>query len=136
MTRSVSIDRELPHPPEKVWRVLTESGLIEEWLMKTTFEPVVGREFEFRTEPMPHWDGVVKGEVLEVEPESRLSYRWEAGDNLRTVVTWTLEPTEIGTMLRMRQSGFTDADEHNYRGAQYGWVKFLGMLDDVLENIK
>ena len=44
-SRSVLIERELPHPPEKVWRALTQSALIEEWLMKNDFEPVVGRRF-------------------------------------------------------------------------------------------
>jgi uncharacterized protein YndB with AHSA1/START domain len=33
-TRSIVIEREMPHPPEKVWRALTQGPLIEEWLMK------------------------------------------------------------------------------------------------------
>ncbi len=34
-TRSVVIERELPYPPEKIWRALTQPHLIEEWLMKS-----------------------------------------------------------------------------------------------------
>ena len=41
-TRSVIVEKEFPHPPEKVWRALTESSLIEQWLMKNDFQPVVG----------------------------------------------------------------------------------------------
>ena len=39
-TRSVIVEREIPHPPEKIWRALTQSHLIAEWLMKNDFEPV------------------------------------------------------------------------------------------------
>jgi uncharacterized protein YndB with AHSA1/START domain len=35
-TLSVIVEREIPHPPEKIWRALTQPHLIEEWLMRTT----------------------------------------------------------------------------------------------------
>jgi uncharacterized protein YndB with AHSA1/START domain len=34
-TRSVVIERIMPHPPEKVWRALTQTPLLEEWLQAT-----------------------------------------------------------------------------------------------------
>jgi uncharacterized protein YndB with AHSA1/START domain len=49
----------MPHPVEKIWRALTQGPLIEEWLMKNDFHPVVGHKFKFRATPMPHWNGVV-----------------------------------------------------------------------------
>ncbi len=49
-TRSVVIEREIPHPPEKLWRALTQPHLIAEWLMKNDFEPVVGHRFNLRGE--------------------------------------------------------------------------------------
>ena len=58
-TRSIVIEQEMPHPPEKIWRALTQSPLIEEWLMKNDFLAVVGHRFNFRATPMPHWNGVV-----------------------------------------------------------------------------
>ena len=67
----------MPHPPEQVWRALAEAPLIEQWLMKNDFEPVVGHAFNFRAPPMPHWNGVVDSEVLVVEPHERL-YAWNA----------------------------------------------------------
>jgi uncharacterized protein YndB with AHSA1/START domain len=33
-TRSVVVEREMPFPPDKIWRALTQPHLIEEWLMK------------------------------------------------------------------------------------------------------
>jgi uncharacterized protein YndB with AHSA1/START domain len=135
-TRSLVIEREMPHPPEKVWRALTERPLIEEWLMKNDFEPVVGHTFNFRAKPMPHWNGVVDCQVLEVAPYERLSYSWnasgeEAAGGLRTAVTWTLTPTKGGTQVRMEQAGFRPEDEANYQGAGYGWQRFVAGLERV-----
>ena len=32
-TRSITVEREIPFPPDKIWRALTQPHLIEEWLM-------------------------------------------------------------------------------------------------------
>jgi len=135
-TRSVVVERELPHPPEKIWRALTQGPLLEEWLMKNDFQPVVGQTFNLRAEPVPGWNGVVDCQVLVVEPCRRLSYTWnssgdEAAGGLRTVVTWTLTPVEGGVRVRMEQSGFRAGDEHAYRGANYGWPLFFDALEQV-----
>ena len=135
-TRSVVVEREMPHPPDKVWRALTQGPLIEAWLMKNDFQPVVGHRFHFRATPMPHWNGVVDCEVLVVEPCARLSYSWnasggEAVGGLRTVVTWTLTPVDGGTHVRMEQSGFLPEDDANYQGARYGWQRFVAGLERV-----
>jgi uncharacterized protein YndB with AHSA1/START domain len=128
MTRTLTIERELPHPPEKVWRALTEGPLIEEWLMKNDFRPVVGHRFSFRSTPVPNWNGVIESEVLVVEPNSRLSYGW-ASMGLESVVTWTLTPTRDGTHIRMEHSGFPSEESAAYKGARYGWTNFIGNLE-------
>jgi uncharacterized protein YndB with AHSA1/START domain len=56
--RSIVIEREMPHPPEKFCRALTQGPLIEEWLMNIDFQRVAGNRFSFRAAPMAHWDGV------------------------------------------------------------------------------
>jgi uncharacterized protein YndB with AHSA1/START domain len=138
--RSIVIEKDMPHPPEKIWRALTQSALLEEWLMKNDFEPVVGRKFNFRSTPMPQWNGVTDCEVLAVEPNKKLSYRWdssgdEAKNGLRTIVTWTLTPTKTGTHLRMEQSGFRAEDENFYQGANYGWQRMVGALEGVVAGL-
>jgi uncharacterized protein YndB with AHSA1/START domain len=130
-TRSVVIEREVPFPPEKVWRALTQSHLIAEWLMKNDFKADVGHHFSFRADPQPNWNGVVDCEVLEIEPNKRLSYAWGAL-GLESVVTWTLTATSTGTHLRMEQSGFRPDQPQAYNGATYGWQKFLTKLAQVL----
>jgi uncharacterized protein YndB with AHSA1/START domain len=138
--RSVVIEREMPHPPEKVWRALTQGALIDDWLMKNDFQPVVGHRFNFRTAPMPHWNGVLDCEVLAVEPLKLLSYSWnssgaEAATGLKTVVTLTLTPTKGGVLVRMEQSGFRADEEANYQGANYGWQRYVGALERVIAGL-
>jgi uncharacterized protein YndB with AHSA1/START domain len=130
-SRSLVIEREMPHPPEKIWRALTQGPLIEEWLMKNDFQPAVGHRFSFRSTPVPGWDGVIQSEVLVIEPNSRLSYSWGTMGTT-SVVTWTLTPTKAGTHLRMEQSGFRSEQDAAYKGATYGWTKFIGNMERVV----
>jgi len=130
-TRSLVIEKELPHPPEKIWRALTQGALIKEWLMENEFQPVVGHRFSFRAPPLPHWNGIIDSEVLIVEPNRKLSYRWNSM-GLESVVIWTLIATGGGTLLRMEQSGFRADQEANYQGAQHGWRKFVAALERVV----
>lgn len=134
-TRSVVIERMFAHPPEKLWRALTESPLVAQWLMNNDFEPVVGRKFQFRADPVPNWNGVIDCEVLVVDPQKQLSYSWGAF-GLGTVVLWTLTPAEGGTHVRMEQSGFGANQDAAYKGATYGWQKFMGNLETVVAGLE
>jgi uncharacterized protein YndB with AHSA1/START domain len=121
----------MQHSPGKVWRALTEGKLIDQWLMNNDFQPVVGHRFQFRSTPVPNWDGIIKGEVLTVEPNSRLAYTW-ASMGMESVVTWTLTPTASGTHVRMEHAGFPSTESASYKGARYGWTNFIGKLEQVL----
>ena len=124
--RSVIVEREIPFPPEKIWRALTQPHLIEEWLMKNDFKPVVDHRFNLRGD----W-GAADCKVLAIEPNRSLSYTW-AAMGLESVVTWTLAPTGSGTHLRMEHSGFQPGQGQAYAGAKFGWQKFLDNLEQVL----
>lgn len=128
--RSVTIERDLPHAPEKIWRALTQGHLIEEWLMKNNFQPVVGHSFTLRAE----W-GAVECQVMAVELNKSLSYTW-AAYGLESTVTWTLTPTSTGTHLRMEHEGFRPDQEQAYQGAKSGWPQFLANLEQVLARIE
>jgi uncharacterized protein YndB with AHSA1/START domain len=134
--RSLIVEREMPHPPEKIWRALTQGPLIAEWLMRNDFEAIVGHKFNFRAAPVLGWNGVTDCEVLEMIPPQRLAYSWNASgeqapDGLKTIVTWTLARREKGTHVRMEQSGFRPQDEAGYRGMGGGWPRILGRLEQV-----
>lgn len=135
-TRTVIIEREIPHPPEKLWRALTQPHLIEEWLMKNDFDPVVGHRFNLRGE----WGGVLDCEVLTVEPHRTLSYSWnfsheDPAYDLKSVVTFTLTPSSTGTHLRMEQAGFRPTQRQAYGGAKAGWQQFLANLEKVVAEL-
>jgi uncharacterized protein YndB with AHSA1/START domain len=127
--RTVVVEREIAHPPERIWRALTQSHLIAEWLMKNDFSPRVDHRFRFTAD----W-GSVDCRVLAVEPNRTLSYTWGAM-GLESVVTWTLTPTSTGTHLRMEQSGFPVDREQAYQGARYGWRKFFAALEQTVARI-
>ena len=129
--RSVIVERQIPHPPEKIWRALTQPHLIEEWLMKSDFVPVVGHRFNLRRNPRSDLNIVIDCQVVVVEPNKTLSYTW-AAFGLESVVTWTLTPTSTGTHLRMEQSGFRPDQQQAYYGATGGWQRFFGALEQVL----
>ena len=134
-TRTLVIEREMPHPQEKVWRALTEGQLMEQWLMKNDFQAVVGHRFQFRAAPVPNWNGIIEGEVLLVDPKSRLSYGWGAL-GLQSVVAWTLTPTESGTHVRMEHSGFPSEESASYKGARYGWNNFINNMERVIGGLQ
>jgi uncharacterized protein YndB with AHSA1/START domain len=122
----VIVERQLAHPPEKLWRALTQPHLIEEWLMKNDFKPVPDHRFTLSGD----W-GSVDCQVTAIEPITTLSHTW-AAMGLESVVTWTLTPASGGTLLRMEQADFRLDQEQAYQGAQYGWNNFFGNLEKVL----
>lgn len=128
-TRTVTVEREIAHPAERIWRALTEPHLIAEWLMANDFAPVAGHRFGLNAE----W-GELACEVLEVERERSLAYTW-AGLGLDSVVTWTLTPVAGGTRLTMVQTGFLPEQKLAYHGARAGWPRFLDRLETVLAEL-
>ncbi len=136
-TRSLSLELDMHHSPEKVWRALTDPALLEEWLLPVLdhdlqLEP--GAKFTFKTQPYPGWDGTVNCRILEIEEHRKLSYAWTV-PFLDTVVTFTLAPTASGTHLSIVQSGFEPEQKREFGGARYGWKMMTGKLVDLLESM-
>lgn len=136
-TEAIAFDFDLPHPPAKVWRALTDPDLLAEWLLPViglALEP--GTAFTFKTQPYPGWDGIVHCRILEVETQRKISYTWAAGEMaIDTVVTFILTPTASGTHLHLVQSGFKPEQKQNFGGARYGWKMMGGKLVDLLARI-
>ena len=128
-TRTVVVEREFAHPPEKLWRALTQPHLIAEWLMKNDFAPKVDHRFKLEAD----W-GVVDCQVQTLEPHRTLSYSW-AALGLDSIVTWTLTPTTSGTHLRMEQTGFGPDQTRAYQGARFGWPKFFDALEQSVARL-
>lgn len=106
MKRNLTFDEIYPYPIERVWRALTDSEAMADWLMENDFKPEIGHRFQFQTKPAPGFDGIVNCEVLELRPPSRLAFSWKGG-GIDTVATFTLEPVPEGTHLRLEHTGFS-----------------------------
>jgi uncharacterized protein YndB with AHSA1/START domain len=137
MSETVVLDYELKSPIDRVWRALTDSATLSEWMMFKTndFKPVVGHAFQFRD--APGYDAVVECEVTDVDEPHRLAYTWTApgqdGQPHATTVTWALAEAEGGvTQLHLEQSGFDPAAKQEIGGARYGWMSMLDQLQGIL----
>ena len=131
-TDTLAMDFDLPHPPEKVWRALTDPALLAQWLLPVLdLELAPGAAFTFKTQPYPGWDGTVSCRFLEIEPHRKLRYTWSV-PFLETVVTFTLTPTATGTRLSLEQSGFKPEQKREFGGARYGWKMMGDKLAELL----
>ena len=141
VTLDIVVDEFLPHLPETIWKTLTTAGLMGRWLMiPDGFEPLVGKQFTYRTTPAGAWDGTIECEVLELIPNERFAFRWKGGhkDNvgygapLDTIVTFTLEKRDGGTRLRLVHSGFSlPRNETAYRGMSGGWAGVVSRISEI-----
>lgn len=140
MTKSIKHQFFFPHPPETVWEYLTNPELMELWLMKNNFQPIIGVDFQFRTNPIPSldFDGIFYCKVLEIVPFKKLSYSWKSGPGggeitLDSVVEWKLLSTDKGTELFLEHSGFAKEENLNfYNGLMHGWLEKLQKIDKLL----
>ena len=134
-TESIAFEFDLPQPPQKVWRALTDPALLAQWLLPVAgFRPEPGAAFTFRAPAYPGWDGTVDCRFVAIEPYRKLSYTWSV-PFLDTVVTFTLAPTASGTRLSVVQTGFTPDQKRESGGARYGWTMMGGRLVDLLARI-
>lgn len=139
-TRILVMEREFAHPPERLWRAITQPHLIAEWLLPNDFAAEQGHRFTLQSPGAPGWSGRIDCKVREIEPGRQLSYSWDTGGGeeamprFESVVTLTLEPVAGGTRLRMEQSGFTN--DNNFNGARFGWGKFLDRLEGVASGLE
>ncbi len=129
---AIAFEVELAHPPEKVWRALTDPELLSEWLLPVLdLKLELGAAFTFKTQSYPGWDGTVSCRVLEIEPLRKLSYAWTV-PFLDTIVTFTLVPKPSGTLLSIVQSGFKPDQKQEFGGARYGWKMMITQLVERL----
>ena len=140
MATSINHQFFFPHPPEKVWEYLTNAELMKQWLMPNDFHPIVGHEFQFRTNPKPKFDfdGIVYCKVLEINPFKTLSYSWKCGPGegkiiLDSVVVWTLQSKNNGTELLLEHSGFSKIENFNlYTAMTDGWLTNIHKIAERL----
>ena|ERR1700760_4712047 len=126
-------------PPAEIWEYLTKPELLEQWLTKTDFQPVVGHKFRFLTKPHPGTGQAHHAycEVLEVIPQKRLSYSWKKGASEKeisvdSVVTWTLTAKNGGTELQLQHNGFAILEDTLAHEA--GWNFCMNKMTELIKS--
>jgi uncharacterized protein YndB with AHSA1/START domain len=137
MQPDLKFEQFYPHPPERVWKALTDPSALAAWYMPNDFQPALGHQFTFRTDPAPGFDGVLRCEVIRLDPPRQLAYTFLGGwMNRPTVVTWSLLPQEGGTLLRLEHTGFSALDDPAIRSIlEGGWGAFLPRIASVLATL-
>jgi uncharacterized protein YndB with AHSA1/START domain len=138
MTETIRREVTLEAAPDRVWRALTDSSEIAEWMYPNDFRPEVGHRFTLQVpvNPKADFDGVVRCEVVECVPEKTLRFTWEGGDVVGTSVRYELESAGDDTILRFEHAGFdlnAPWAEQALHGAEYGWNMMLGRLGEVVK---
>ena len=141
MSRTIQREILIPQPREQVWRAITDSATLAEWMYPNDFEPRVGHQFTFRVPPNPkvNFDGLlVRCEVLECDAPNQLAFSWSAAGLVDTRVSFRLEPEGEETRVLFEHSGFEINEsfgEQAFKGAEFGWAKMLKQLVDVVEGL-
>ena len=140
MKKEIKKNWQLSQSPLEVWEYLTKPELIEQWLMKTDFQPIVGHKFRFVGGCDHGGDDKAAAvcEVLELKPHTRISYSWQATSALDSkpfdsTVTWTLTPNDTGTALQLLHTGFRaveDVATHND-----GWTRIGDKLVEFFSEV-
>lgn len=126
-------ERRLPHPPERVWRALTESEHLRHWMPVDIVGPrEAGADIE-----LPFWpdhvevydidEPVLTGRIEVWEPPRLFQWTW-GGDVLR----FELVPVADGTQLTFA-TWFADPDRAGAASAAGGYQVCLDHLARLLD---
>lgn len=140
-----SIEREIhiEATPEIVYAVVSRPEHLREWWPD-----------EAELEPVPGGTGVIRfGDlaeplaVVEADPPRRFSFRWVSdhdrppGPGSSLLVTFDLEPSGTGTLLRFSETGFREKGweaavlEEQFNEHVSGWDRFLPRLVSYVDRL-
>lgn len=129
MTTDVTLTRALGATPARVWETLTTDELAE-WFWPERFEtqvvvePTAGGLFIVSSAPMGM---AVDARVLSAVRDRELVLDWGwRGEDRRTTVAITLEPSGTGTALVLTHAG--NADRETADNHRAGWESCLDRL--------
>ncbi len=131
---TLRFQRQLSHPPERVWRALTEDEDLVTWFpARIVGAREAGAALRFVFPPKPgqvpadsdeHGEAMT-GTMLVYEPPRLLEYQWDVD-----VLRWELDPRPGGTLLT-----FTHTFDDKGRGARdaAGWEICFASLETRLD---
>lgn len=133
MKFELNFERVYPHPPEKVWRALTDATALGEWLMETDFVPEAGCTFTMWCDDGEGGTDTYICTLLEYDPPNRMLWSLVldgSQDHGDTYVEFKVEPVASGTRVTIAHTGDRDPDTiEKFKG---GWPYKLDQLGTVL----
>ncbi len=143
MTNQIKHTYFYSHEPQAVWDYLTKPELLVQWLMKNDFEPVIGHDFTFKTNPIPSldFDGIFYCKVVELVLLKKLTYTMKGGPGegqitVDSVVYWTLTAKDNGTELLLEHNGFKEANLNIFNAMNAGWLQNIQKIDKLITDAK
>ncbi len=123
-----------------VFRKISDENELKKWWVDIPIlEKKVGGHLMFRflkeNSEMLKKDYVVKGKVLQIEPDKKLVYTWKPVDDPNfpnSIVDWTIEPINSNnTKITLTHSGLQGCKTFDLLEA--GWDFFLNKLEKKLQ---
>lgn len=128
-------------PPERVFQALIDPSQVVQWWGQTGIYRCTKFEADLRVGGTWRSIGLdasgaqfeITGQYLEIDPPRLLSSSWAASwtGDAKTNVRWELKPAGLGTLVKIRHSGFAAHPELTQ--AYRGWPRMLGWLQALLE---
>lgn len=149
ITHSVQMHRNVPAPPERVWRALVEPSQAGMWfaaLANITAER--GGAYELFWQPdSPEHNSTIGCRITAIAPCRYLAFTWRGPDELNAImndgdpppppthVTITLTSTAAGTDVNVRHTGFGHDDGWPEAATWHerSWVACLDNLEAMLD---
>lgn len=135
---AVIVELELASPPETVFAALTDPEQLSEWWDGAD-------QWEVDLRHGGQWRGwgecqgkvsAVHGEYVEIQEPKVLTYTWitDHGHEPASLVRWELQPTDLGTRVKLTHSGF-GANEQTRKGYVAGWQEVMRDLRQYLRMV-
>ncbi len=130
-TRSVVLEKEFPHAPQKVWRALTDAGTTEKYWFgfRLSSDWTVGSPIALDGASCETFN---EGVILESDPPRRLSYTWHPQDERPSRVTFQLDELEGQVRLTVVHDDF-DVGSKVFERISGGWPNVLSSLKSFIE---
>jgi uncharacterized protein YndB with AHSA1/START domain len=129
---------EMAAPPERVFRALASHDIVDWWVRPGVFDT---RQWAGDVRVGGHWEAsgmgrgqpyALEGVFLEVEPPRRLVHTWypAGAPAAATTVTYLVEPSDAGSRITLRHSGFGSRDVCS--NTCIGWETSFQRLAELL----
>lgn len=130
----IQVEAEVAADPMEIYRMFTNSTLLREWLA----DDALARPIKDGRLYLSWSDGYqTAGRFTKLEPGRTIGFTWNASDEKGpTDVKVSLKPTEKGTRVRVRQSGFDDSKsgKKSASALKAAWESSLENLASVTED--